>query len=444
MKIAGVVFDFYDDPSGNLLKRSFPTPEALPDIVKEAHILSQEERDVLRNEAFALVMVNEGRHFRKFACVDAGNTVLSTLYFLNNWRSLPTEAVKTACANLMSFCEEFGLPTDGLAKVAAASGMSRTRDPLKQAPYTSDDGDWAQRTNLLSVRGGADSGRVIPMANTMKTAGVVETDRAGDPQPSPTPWPKKKEKDADIIKYTEREKHANFVDVSGKNPDVWFPKRASQNTALDGQYPLDSYADVQHAVRYFDDNYLEMLPEDRHSFCVKTAARASDLGIEVSEMLERYGSVEYSLDVDSHLAGRRSICEPEWKDVYTDLQEKRAQIEPLEFAKILDKVDREANLHWHWGSHISDPYFATFGGSSEKLAADWSWQGRVGDTVNAEQLKNLATNGRKLICKHFDKDVVEAFGKDPVSIFSSLPDDSKTILARLANDLGRDGWPAGN
>jgi len=441
--------------------------------------------------------------------VDAGNTALSTMYFLEHWSLLPTEAVKAACANLITRCEEFGLPTDGLQKLAAAQGMARNRDPLKQGAYVGDDADWAQRTNLISVRGNSDSGRVTPMANNMKTAGAhpgfkwhqgqwhpaseeeVQTAvREGKNYKGPQivrpmvnnmktaefrqgglvltddkrdqDTKKKAPNIQELGKLEEGpgaqlggptslkvnalpSKIANIVDVSGKNPEVIIQKRASvTHTALDGRYPLDSYADVQHAIRYFEDSGLEMLPEDRHEFCVKTASRAAALGLEMSEDMERYGSTEYALDVDAHLAGRRAVCEPQWVPVYNELQEKRAHIEPTEFAKLLALTDKEAGLDWHWGSHISDPYYATFGGNSEKLAMDWSWTGRVGDHVNAGQLKNLAINGRPLMHKHFSSDIVTAFQQDPIAIFESLPDTSKVILSRLASDMHMDGWAATN
>ncbi len=53
----------------------------------------------------------------------------------------------------------------------SVSGSGMVRDPMIQ-PLVGDEADWAARTNLVSVRGGADSGRVIPTANQMKTASL--------------------------------------------------------------------------------------------------------------------------------------------------------------------------------------------------------------------------------------------------------------------------------
>jgi hypothetical protein len=582
MKTAGVVLDFYDDLSGAYLRKLFPSPDDLPECIKTAHILTPEERDVLRDEAYALTMSQNGKVLRKFACVDEGNTVLSVLYFLANKDKLPEEAVKTAAANLSSFCEEFGLPIPETVKLAARSGMARTRDPIKQ-PILGDSADWAQRTNLVSVRGGADQGRVIPTASQMKTAeekkekmvqpGRIEgwagvnralrysdrgigrlfakpevlEDRLRKAVPysllgaitgsavgatvgavaksvaNSGPGPLKaalhaalpsammgsiigmhkadveylKDKGIELTplgfgaprftpeaakKYltkksnvsgtgasnlgggevlTDDKRHigvkskmpklnendrinldsfhrlnpsakpkTTMVDVTGKEPKPKVKRSSANLTALGGRYPLDSMADVQKAIQYFEENRKEMEPIEVHIFAVKTAARAEELGLPVPEDMSRYGSIEFAPDVDFHMANRLAVCAPEYKELYTTLREKRAHMEPEEFAELLTQADTMSNLRWHWGGDIADPYYATFG----KTASSWSWQSRTGDFVSEDDLKWLVRNGRPLIHKHFSSDLVNAFLKDPIAIFESLPDDSKVIIARLAAD----------
>jgi hypothetical protein len=449
MKTAGVVIDFYDDPSAGLLRQVFPTVETLPEIVKQAHILSSEERDVLRNEAFALVLVNEGVPMKKFACVDAGNTALSAMYFIENHGRLPEEAVKVACANLIAACEAYNLPTEELEKIARVS-MGRKRDPMAQTGYVGDEADWAQRTNLLSVRGGSDSGRVIPTANSMKTAGVdgggmVLTDdkrnigtsskapatQTAKPQLTPTPHPAEQLRGA----------NNTIVDVTGKEPKLKLEKKASQRTALNGSYALDSYADVKKAVEYFGDCWTVMDPDDRHEFAVKTASRAGELGIDVPDLMARYGSTEYAPDIEAHLSNRRAL-RPDWNEVWDEIKEKRAEIDPERFAQLLAEADKAAGLHVYWGGEVADPWLATFGGGIEKDAGVWSWQGRTGDYVTEERLKNLSINGRPLIHKHFSSEITNAFCKDPIAIFESLPDTHKSIISRLANETNLDGLAA--
>lgn len=439
MRTAGVVFDFYDDLSGTVLKKSCPNPSDLPDIVKEAHILSPEEREVLRDEAYALTMVNNGTHMRKFACVDAGNTALSILYFTESASLLPHEAVKTAASNLIDACQEFELPIPEWIKMAAKTGMSKTRNPSRQ-PSQSDDVEWNQRTNLTSVQGGADSGRVIPTASQMKTAKIHADDfviGAGAALGGAELIRKlKKKKDVNLDSFHKlnpeakpKEKKASPVDVSAEDTSISVKRASAQLTALGGKYPLDSMADVQKAAEYFEENYKQMEPVEAHIFAVKTAARAEEIGVPTSETLQRYGSTDYAIDVDAHLANRLAVAPPEYSPVYTELREKRASIEPEEFASLLSEADEISGLRWVWGGEVADPYYATFG----KQAAAWSWTGRTGDYVSEEELRWLARNGRPLVHKHFASDFTNSFIKDPISIFESMPDDSKVILARLAN-----------
>lgn len=445
MKTAGVVFDFYDDPTGSLLKQTFPTKEELPEMVKTAHILTPKERDVLRDEAYALKLDNDGMVMRKFACVDAGNTLLSMLYLEQAAEVLPDEAVKLASVNLVEFARDFGMkPTPFVLYKAAASGMSRTRDSMRQ-PVVGDEADWAQRTNLVSVRGGADSGRVIPAANQMKTAGVegggaTLTDDVKDNGPDkknpakPTPGPLK-DPNSFAVGPGKGDLEVNYkhgvLDISGKGAKPMSKKSAAEHSAM-GHYPLDSYGDVLAAIQYFDEHRTEMTPEQRHAFAVPVTNRIEELKIKTSsEMLSRYGSTEYSPDLEAHIASRKANAPKEFADSYNLLKEKRSSVTPDQFVELLTEVDTACGLNWYWGGAISDPYLATFGGKEKSASADpWSWKGANGESVNAEQLQALAQTDA--ISQNFSSDVAEAFGKDPVGIFESMPATTKTIMATLA------------
>lgn len=402
MKTAGLVLDFYDDRSGELLKETYPTTDDLPESVKTAHILTPAERGVLRDEAFALILHSDDGELRKFACVDEGNTLLSTLYFLQNAAKLPAEAIKVAAVNLIDFNKEFDLPIPLELVLAAETGMptvektaanalARKRDS-KQQPYVGDEADWAQRTNLISVRGGADSGRVIPTANQMKTASRV-------------------------------------VDVSAAEPRPFLKSKTAAKTALDGRYSLDSYLDVQRAAAYFDENWISFSPAQRHEFAVKTAARADELGIKVSEVLDRYGSTEYAPDIEAHLANRRAV-DPAHADIWNDLQTKVAMVEPEQFAQLLSEADELFNLDVHWGGAVADPYFATFGGRGQEKTA---WAHETGDGAKIDEAA-LRAIPKAEIEKNFAPDFAEAFAQNPTVIFDSMPADTKAVLSRMAQE----------
>jgi hypothetical protein len=118
-KLSGLVLDVYDDPDGEVLREIFPTYESVPEIVKEAHQLTQEERSGLPDDLFALVLLDGDTVMRKMACVDAGNTALAVEYFMKTAHKLPDAAQKVAAANLLTACGWYDLePPEELQKVA--------------------------------------------------------------------------------------------------------------------------------------------------------------------------------------------------------------------------------------------------------------------------------------------------------------------------------------
>jgi hypothetical protein len=117
-KFAGVTVDYYDD-RGETLKAKFPTVESLPEMIKSASVQPKEK---LANEDFALVMVDRGHVFRKFACVDPGTTAMSVIYFMEHGDKLPKSAQKLAAANLVEACIQHNMmPPATLTKTAAVT-----------------------------------------------------------------------------------------------------------------------------------------------------------------------------------------------------------------------------------------------------------------------------------------------------------------------------------
>lgn len=449
MNPSSVVLDFYDDPAGSGLKKVYPKMEDLPEVIKEAHILNPQEREVLRDEAFAVVMQDQGKTFRKFACVDAGNTLLSVIYFTQNYQQMPEEAVKVAAANLVDACEEFGLAIPELLKEAAAkSGSTRKRDPMDEYQKT-DDQDWSQRTNVVSVQGGQDSGQVAQTVSQLKTAeakqggDVGTTEQVTSTGKNPTVTNKKvlrvtkknvvNSAQADSAPAGALPVNQRVVDVTGQKPVLRVKKASAQRFALGSDYPIDTFEQVEQAIDYWEQHWTAFQPVERHEYAVKTAARANELGIRIPDDMDRYGSTEYAPDIEAHLASRRVELQKKEAALYTELQEKRASVSPEQFVEILETLDHELGLDKYYGGVIKDPYYSTFGNAKKAKLASWNWQSKLGGTLSADDLTRLAGN-RTLLASHFPGELVEGFAKDPVTIFESLPDDSKELLARLASD----------
>ena len=122
-------FDFYDD-SGHLLRSRGGGATRIPDFVKTAAKVDQN----FGNQSFALVVVNEGRAFKKYATYDPGNTWLSGIYFDETHDLLPPEAEKIAARNLLHAHSVYGLePSATLLKCAGDI-----------------EGEWPPRSNLFT------------------------------------------------------------------------------------------------------------------------------------------------------------------------------------------------------------------------------------------------------------------------------------------------------
>jgi len=136
-KLSGLVLDVYDDPSGEVLRGIFPTYESVPELVKQAHPLSAEERNQLPDDLFALVLVDEDTVLRKLACADAGNTALSVEYFLKTAHKLPEEAQQRAAENLVKACSWYGIePPEQLQKIALLNTVMRVGTLASVVPGT--------------------------------------------------------------------------------------------------------------------------------------------------------------------------------------------------------------------------------------------------------------------------------------------------------------------
>ena len=126
-KLSGLIIDAYDDSDGRVLRHIFPEQTDLSELEKHAHALTPEEHSALPDEAFALVLVNDGQEFRKFATIDAGNTTLSIMYFLKTAHRLPMEAQEVAAANLEAACALYGLDAPELLKEAVAQPYRKAK-----------------------------------------------------------------------------------------------------------------------------------------------------------------------------------------------------------------------------------------------------------------------------------------------------------------------------
>jgi hypothetical protein len=432
-RLASFVFDPYDDSDGRVLRSMISDPLDIPDFVKTASRLTSAQIDGLADDRFALVLLDNGAKLKKYATVDKGNTAMSVMYLLKQAHLLPPEAVKVAASNLIQACSRYGLAVPDHLKLAAASGTSPVSDKSQK--------QYAKKAKVLSLQYpvkepekestdnpqlGRQDGANADVEGRTNMSGV----QGQNFLVFPVVTEKEKLKEAAVT----RQQMTKYVDVTSWNPaDVVEEERtAPVQTLLGDKYPVDSYDQVKTASVYFEENWRQLHPRDRHTYCVKLASRMTELGMSVPEDVSRYGSETYAADVDTHVASRRSLVLEDFHPALDTLLEKRAHVTPGTFAEALSEFDTVSGVKWLWDAQVMDPWASTFGPSMEKLAKEnWTYD-NLGVRVHESDLEHLAMNGKHILAKQFGKSFPEEFAKKPRTVFESLPDPNKLILARLA------------
>lgn len=375
----GATIDFYDDPTGSVLRQRISYTE-IPPFVKEAHYLDDTQREKLPDDVFALVMVDQGEKLRKFACADRGNTALSVIYFLENHHRLPEDAQKVAAANLLQSCADY--------EIAA---------PLQ--------------LRKLAVR---------------KEPETKKITKAGDVSGS------------DIMPLSADKTASRYVDVTGQEPPVRFEKKASQRYCLvkqgQGRFPIDSYGDVLDAQRWFGENSRSLHPEDRREYCTKLASRARELGVRISDQIRKYAGAQFASPGELEIAVATRMQHwaedaPE-RDMLQGLMSKHASVAPEVFCEALRQFDEVTGLNYLWDDGVVDPWYSTFGMAKE---AEWVW-GSGNDRVTEAQLTKGSKAAFETIKARFGEELAVELQKRPTQIFDSLPLDHKRIISRLVVD----------
>lgn len=441
METAGIVLDLYDNPRD--LKAIFPSVDVIPDSVKVAHHLSSDELAALPDDAFALVLLDDGERLRKFACVDEGNTVLNLAYFFRNGHKLPDEAQKVAAANLQVACGWYGIEVpEDLEKIALGMGTVVNAAML---PSIVKGTGGQMRDNLSATR---QAGNVVmtpqqqhAIGSMRKSAEVSGTSLAPNQDAGDLSNAGARGKPGSSNTSLAKVSGMNpYVDVTRKAPTVKTAAAPYEHTAYQGMYPLDSYTQIKEAAAYFDQYVGEMPPEMRHEYAVNLVKRASAVGIEVSDKAASYGSDTFASTAQLKIAldTRRPHLNEKQAAVLDKLYEHRAELGPEKFCETLAEFDKIAQIEWRYDRSVMDPYASTYG--LQKMASDEgnSWVSG-NDYVTKKEIENYGVTAAQTLRDDYGADFAKEFQKDPWGIFSSLPVDQKRRIARAAGDNSATG-----
>ena len=484
MQTSGLVLDVYDDFGGAVMRELYPDFGDIPEQVKEAHVVTAEDRVRLPDDDFALVFINNGEKLRKYACIDKGNTFLSVQYFLKNAHKLPAEAQRITAENLKVACAWYDIAVpEPLEKIAGMLGTAMTA--LTAVPIARGTSQ-AIHENLAAnhaLGGGLVSGQQRDALLGRKTAEVTGTVLApnqgpGDPSAGIKGSKTVVQKTATIGRlvpkghgpdvqpdlvhpptHAQPPKHPQArqmhptVDVSGQEPPRRLVEKKAEFFALPEQkkYPLDSYAQVKAASAYFDEYAGHMAPVTRHQYAVNLVKRAGAMAISVSDRARKYGAEDFAPEFEIKAAfDARRIEVQHDEDALKLLGEvekvarfrmwKEASAETPtactadEVVVLLAEFDKVAGLDHHYDRGIPDPYYSIYGFEKNAKDDDPEYSETIGnDTVTEADLRRLSRIGAFGVKSTFGMEFQEEFLKDPVGMFKSVPLAQKKMLMRLAN-----------
>jgi len=198
------------------------------------------------------------------------------------------------------------------------------------------------------------------------------------------------------------------------------------------RYPIDTVVNVERAAEYFEEYHHHLVPAYRCQMATNITKKASELEVDVSGYMAiaAYDASDYSPLIKQALVQRQELLVDDVRALFVlgQMMEKRASLEPIEFAQALESFDEINELDRYWDRGLTDPYKATF--QQIKRASVISFNG---EEFEASKLASLASD-KDALKKHFDSNFIIEFEKDAVTVFNSLPTPEKRLIVSLVKD----------
>lgn len=424
-----MILDIYDDPKVSVLREKL-AGEPIPEPFRDAELLDAEKLAKMPDRLFGLVATNGDDIVRKYAMHDAAHVATSIVYFLEKGNQLPASMQKVAARNLLAACEWYSLEApEQLSKIAglldAGLGVLDVKGRLDATMDRS-------RANMDGFRA-AQAGATSDMQKKADLNGTEMMSMSGSI--STWPLPRNTAKAPSSSPAMKRAAWEHAGDLTTHQQTV--KKAAAQRFCLPSQsrYPIDSYSDVKTASAYFEEHWSKMELEDRREYAVNLSARLDELGMPSSGTVEKYAGHDYGPHIDSELASRISnFAGTGHEEGYQVLLEKRASTPPHVMLDALYEFDQVSGAAQKYDTPLGfrDPFAAVFGKIAEEKKV-WSWS-EGNEYVNDTMLTDLALNRYQSLDRAFGEDVRKSFQKDPIGVFTSMPDPQKVVIARLAAD----------
>lgn len=197
------------------------------------------------------------------------------------------------------------------------------------------------------------------------------------------------------------------------------------------KYPIDTIEQVKTASAYFEDHWHRFSLSERAEYARGVAQAMKTAGIKLSKFIDLYGGEPRESPQDG-LSIRSVMVGEKYKDDVEDLKKLAGKVPPAWLVNAIETFDKKANLQKSY-NRIPDPHRTVYRAASEKIAQKWTGST---DTLQERTLKAWVSSPeyRTYAETVLSPDLVDALGKDPWVIFSSLPEPTKKVIARIAND----------
>ncbi len=220
---------------------------------------------------------------------------------------------------------------------------------------------------------------------------------------------------------------SNIIDVnSGFDKKAFYQKleeNKEKSTEIEyalpkeEKYPIHTAELTKKAFAYFKDYARELEVPDRIEYAKNLLPKLSQFKMEPTALIEKLAHIDaksFNPDFSHHIRSRTTMTHDEpTRNAYKALLEKTAEWTPIEVASALNKIDKNANLHYQYDRKIEEPVSATLGIKKEALY-------EIDDRVLSETEYNELVG--KDLSSWIDEGTQEALkNEDGVDVFRSLP-----------------------
>jgi hypothetical protein len=210
-----------------------------------------------------------------------------------------------------------------------------------------------------------------------------------------------------------------------------YPEGMEGNTFVEGRDPYEPELDKQASVRWFEEHVEEMDPSQRHGVAMGILKEAHVAGLMPESMpLLKYASTSWNPHLEAHLLQRKSLLprDEAARATLDKLASQTGSSDPEEFARVLDAFDTKTGIDRYYGRGLADAYDSTMGMDKQ------AWSDEIdGETITKDDLVKAAA--RPSFKSFFGETVKNAFVRDPVTIYESLPTPNKALILQISRGL---------